>query len=591
LATAEQTVSLAMDLVRQGRVREGVAQLRRLVQRQPNNWMASAALGQALMQAGELEQALFQFQRCAQAQPANPASHNNLGMILEQMRRGDEALSALREAVRIDPAYATGWLGLSMALLRVRDYAAAEDAARRVVALRPESADAYQNLGLILMDSGRVEAGIETLRHGLAIAPGNAAMRSTLLIGLNYRSSLSAVQLRAEHEEFGLLHPPIVGSHPARTDPTPDRKLRVGVLSSDFREQSVMYFFEPVLEHRDAAQVEYVLFSTSGTTDATTARLRRQAAWVNAAMPDDAVIDGLIRAQKIDILLDLGGHSGANRMTVLRNKPAPVIATAIGYPNTTGMPHVDWRIVDSLTDPAGSESHATEKLIRLDPCFLCYRPPESAPEVATRATGDGSSAASPPITFGSFNALPKLSPETIQTWAVILARMPRSCLVLKATALQGTAARDLLLERLADAGISSDRVELLPPTTTTADHLALYSKIDIALDPFPYNGTTTTCEALWMGVPVATLKGDRHASRVGLSLLTAAGLPELIAHTRDDYVALAAALANDRNRLSDYRQQLRPKLAASALCNAPAYARRFESALRSMWRRYCQNSR
>ncbi len=586
MATAEQTVSAALELCRQGRPKDAVAQLRRYLQRQPSNWLASAALGQALMQAGELQQSLFQFQRCAASAPREPAAHNNLGMILERMRRSDEAIAAFQESVRLDAAYANGWLGLSLALLNKRDYEGAIRALHALLAAHPQRPEAHQNLGLVLMDAGQVEEGLASLRRGLAVAPGHAAMRSTLLMGLNYREEPAPQAAREEHAEFGRIHGPTLGSARARTSTDPDRRLRIGVLSSDFREQSVMYFFEPVLEHRDKDRFEYYLFPILSAPDPTTDRLRTHAAgWFDATAPDDAAADRIIRDQRIDILLDLNGHSGANRITILRDGPAPVIISAIGYPNTTGLPAVGYRMVDSLTDPPGSESHATERLVRLDPCFLCYRPP-AAPDVAPPPSASGGA-----ITFGSFNALPKLSPQTIRAWAGIMGRVPGSRLVLKATALEGAWARDRLLERLAEAGIARERVELLRPTSTTAEHLGLYAKIDIALDPFPYNGTTTTCEALWMGVPVVALSGDRHAGRVGVSLLNAIGSPELVGRTIDEYARIAVELASDPLRLAGLRRELRPRMAASVLCDGAAYARRFEAALRGAWREWCGQQR
>ena len=303
------------------------------------------------------------------------------------------------------------------------------------------------------------------------------------------------------------------------------------------------------------------------------------AAWISAAAPDDAALDRLIREHRIDILIELAGHSAGNRLPALRNKPAPIIVSAIGYANTTGLPSVDYRLIDSLTDPAGSESHATERLVRLDPCFLCYRPP-AAPQVAIRSGSN-------PIVFGSFNALPKLSPRTLRVWSELLRRVPNSSIILKAGGLQDPWARQILLAAFDAAGIGRERVELLSQTAGLDDHLALYSRVDIALDPFPYNGTTTTCEALWMGVPVVALSGDHHAARVGVTLLTAAGLPDLIADSEEHYVGIAAALASDRPRLESLRATLRPRMAASVLCDGPAYARRFERALRRIWREYC----
>jgi predicted O-linked N-acetylglucosamine transferase (SPINDLY family) len=580
--TPDQTVQLALEMGRQGKPEVGIAQLRRFLQRQPNNWMVVSALGQLLMQADQGEQAVFQFRRCLEAAPKNPSCHNNIGMALSAVKRDAEAIAAFREAVRLDPAYAKGWVGLSMALLRVPDYQGAAEAARKAMSLAPEIAESYLNLGLGLLESGQVEESIAALRDGLKQAPWHAAMHSTLLIALNYRDDLSRAQLRAEHEEFGRQHPPTTGTSPARTDPNPGRRLRIGILSSDLRTHSVMYFFEPLLEHHDRSKYEFICFPASTRADETTARLRAQAdKWVDAAIPDHSMVDRLIRREKIDILIELGGHSALNRLLSVVDKPAPIMATALGYPNTTGLPVVDYRIVDSLTDPPGTEDSATERLVRIDPCFLCFRPPESPEPAPVPSLKSGL------ITFGSFNSLQKLSPAALCVWARLLERVPGSRLALKTGGLENDWARATLLKRLADAGLPQDRVELIPPTKGIMEHLALYSRVDVGLDPFPYNGTTTTCEALWMGVPVVAFAGDRHGARVGVSLLNGVGLPELVGESHDRYIDIAAGLAADRGRLASLRRELRGMVSRSVLCDGPAYARRFETALRAMWQEWC----
>jgi predicted O-linked N-acetylglucosamine transferase (SPINDLY family) len=258
-----------------------------------------------------------------------------------------------------------------------------------------------------------------------------------------------------------------------------------------------------------------------------------------------------------------------------------VIVSAIGYPNTTGVPAVDWRVVDSITDPPGSEHLCTERLLRLDPCFLCYSPPQEAPEPALPE-------ADAPITFGSFNNAAKIGPTSIELWARVLKAVPGSRLLLKSQTLSDAAGRARIEKRFAQAGIEASRLELVAYSKTRQEHLELYKRVHVALDTTPYNGTTTTCEALWMGVPVLTTLGDRHAARVSASLLHAAGHPELVAKDADAFVQLAASLAQDRARLATLRTNLRGELRASPLCDAPAYAARFHAAIRDCWKQWCK---
>jgi predicted O-linked N-acetylglucosamine transferase (SPINDLY family) len=303
---------------------------------------------------------------------------------------------------------------------------------------------------------------------------------------------------------------------------------------------------------------------------------------VTVRLSDDEVAER-IRADGIDILVDLAGHTANNRLRVFARKPAPVQVTWLGYPSTTGLTAIDYRLVDVVTDPVGAaDTWASETLVRLEGGFLCYGALMDAPEPTVPPcikTGT--------LTFGSFNYPAKVSAATLDAWAALLSRLPQARLLLKGKPFADPATRALFLARLGERGVPAERVELVAWLSSTIAHLALYNRVDIALDPFPYNGTTTTCDALWMGVPVITWAGDRHAARVGASLLTTVGQTELIARDPDDYVATAAALAGDLDRLAALRAGLRARLQASPLCDAAGFARALESAYREMWRRWC----
>jgi protein O-GlcNAc transferase len=306
--------------------------------------------------------------------------------------------------------------------------------------------------------------------------------------------------------------------------------------------------------------------------------------WRSTVGTSDEALAREIGEDGIDILVDLAGHTANNRLLVFAARPSPVQVTWLGYPNSTGLMAMDYRLVDAVTDPNGkADRSASERLLRLAGGFLCYGPPAGAPDPAP-GLGEGKGF----ITFGSFNNPAKISGPTLDAWAVLLNELPRSRLLLKGAPLADAPTRALLQARLVERGVAAGRVALRGQMPNLADHLGLYREIDIALDPFPYNGTTTTCEALWMGVPVVTLLGDRHAGRVGASLLTQMGLTELIANSVQEYVKIALALAGRPGHLHGLRRSLRPQMAASALCDAYSFARKMEAAFRTMWQHWCE---
>jgi predicted O-linked N-acetylglucosamine transferase (SPINDLY family) len=325
-------------------------------------------------------------------------------------------------------------------------------------------------------------------------------------------------------------------------------------------------------------------YANGSEEDATTERLKALSdAWRIVAAKSDDEAHALIRDDRIDILVDLAGHTGRNRMTLFARRAAPIQVTYLGYPNTTGLKAMDYRFTDAMADPVGStEALHTETLVRLDGGFLCYRPPEDGPAVAEPPV-----VASGCITFGSFNTLAKVNVALIARWSAILAGVPDSRLVLKARSFADPVARDYILQLFVQNGIAPERIELSDWTADTRSHLERYAGIDIALDTFPYNGTATTCEALWMGVPVVTMAGRVHASRVGASLLSRIGLDALIASSPEAYLRAAIDLAHDLPRLRDLRGALRARMAASPLMDSARIARAVEAAYRTMWRQYC----
>jgi predicted O-linked N-acetylglucosamine transferase (SPINDLY family) len=570
----------AMAMQAEGRRAQAVEMVRVHLRLRPRDADATSLMGVLLQGAGELEDSERWLRRAIALSPGNAAAHNNLGVTLSYAGRRDEAIAAWEHAARIQPQYPLPWISLTSSYAQVNRAADGIDAGRRAIDLSPDTPAAYSNMAFALFQAGRAQDAAEVARRAVELLPHEPRLFSSYLGMLNY-SSRPVDDMFAAHRAFGTAC--VVRKPAAATAAVPGRPLRIGILSGDLRDHSVGFFAESLVEVRPP-DVEAIAFLTSmhPSSDLSGVRIRsRFDRTVDAWTLSDAALDEAIRAERIDVLIELSGHTGGNRLTALASKPAPVIVTAIGYPNTTGLPAVDWRVVDSITDPPGAEAYCTERLLRLDPCFLCYRPPDLAVEPSMPAAE--------PITFGSFNNSAKIGAECTALWARVLQAVPGSRLLMKSQTLADPAVQEAIRRRLCEGGIAEDRVELIAQSSTRAEHLALYGRVHVALDSVPYNGTTTTCEALWMGVPVVALRGDRHASRVSASLLTAAGHPEWVAEDAEGFVRIAASLAGDLPRLASIRTSLRDDLRDSPLLDAKAYAQRFHSAIRGCWREWCES--
>ncbi|PWC59584.1 hypothetical protein TSH7_20250 [Azospirillum sp. TSH7] len=536
--------------------------------------------------AGRLEEAEALYRHMLAQDGTAADLWNNFGVVLADLRRPEESAAALRTALALRPNYDRPWVGRGAAAYGTNRLDEAVRCWSRAIALNPrQDAGMWFNLGVTHQMRGEAEAAAPCLDQAERLAPADPLIASQRLLCLNYLD-LSGERLLAEHrrfdERFGRLPPP--APHANRADP--EKRLRIGYLSVEFREHLGAYFLTPLFEAADRSRFEIVCYSIlpDSHADAHTARFKAQAdGWRNVGHLDDEALAAQIRADGIDILVDLAGHSGLNRLPMLARRPAPVQVTWLGYPNGTGMASVDYRIVDPISDPVGpTDAHAVETLVRLPAPFLCFRPPAAAPAVVPLPAG-----ATGAITFGSFNKLPKITDGTVALWAEVLRRVPDARLLLKDRPLSDPGTAALMRARFAAAGIDPARLDLVGFIKDAAGHLAAYNRIDIALDPHPYNGTITTCDCLWMGAPLVTLAGGRHAARVGASLMAAVGLPELVAATPDRYAAIAADLAGDLTRLMRLRLGMRERLRASPLCDQGRFMRNLETAYRLMWRRWC----
>jgi len=561
--------------------------LRAHLRRKPADDVAQLLMGTALLEQREFDAAVHYLERAVAAQPADVQRWMPLARALRGAKGAAEALPVLEKAAAGNAGRGKGsgplltMLGdLYEELQRGGDAAACYE---RAMVEDPAFGPVRSQYAVLLMRAGRARQAAELMRQAVERNPRDLRRRAVMCFYLNYVDDVPAEAVFAEHRALGQLAKatmPVLP--PLAVDRQPERRLKLGLMSGDFRQHSVAYFVEPLLDHLDRAQFEIVLVTTTRQADEVTARLRAKAdAWVEGLDQDFAGFAHRVRGAGADVLVDLAGLTASMRSLAMASRLAPVQATYLGYPNTTGVPGIDLRIVDERTDPPGAEALATERLVRLPECFIAYRPDENAPE-PRRTQREG-------ITFGSFNNAMKLSPSCLRLWGRVLERVPGSRLLLKAGALKDAWVRGKVTENLSAAGIDPARVEMIGWTATLAEHLALYERIDVALDTTPYNGTTTTCEALWMGVPVVSLAGRVHAGRVGCSLLGTIGRSEWAAENEEAFVQTAASLAGDPARLDAERASLRGRMRASPLCDGPGFAARFGAMVRAEWRAFCQS--
>jgi predicted O-linked N-acetylglucosamine transferase (SPINDLY family) len=490
------------------------------------------------------------------------------------------AEQAYREAAMLAPDSPAIVLGLGACLRDQQRPVDAETHARRAVGLAPDLADGWALLGSVLSAQGRHVDAVAVYRKALDLVPGFDAAWSGMLLSMNYAPDFTAQEVFEAHLRWAQRFANLVRQPPARAAASTGRRIRLGYISGDLCQHPVAFFLEPILRHHDRSRFEVFCYHTGRKQDAVTARLKAQSEhWRAVSHLPDPDLERTLREDALDILVDLSGHTEGERLAVLAQRVAPVQATYLGYPNTTGLPAMDYRITDARADPPGEADRLhVEKLVRLPETFLCYAPPREAPEPIRSAPYKSNGRP----TFGCFNNFAKISQGCIELWSRILAALPDSKLLIKTQGLQDEGLRALLLQRLEAVGVGRERVEILPPLAEHRQHMAAYNRVDVALDTFPYNGTTTTMDALWMGVPVVTLAGDRHASRVGASILSALGLDRLVARTPDQYVATATELARDAGALSSLGGSLRARLAASVLTDGARFTAQLEEAYRDI---------
>ncbi|RKP45608.1 tetratricopeptide repeat protein [Trinickia fusca] len=573
-------------------------------------------LGNALRGWGKLAAAAESHQQAIALDARNFRAHNNLGNVLHQMRLPAAAAASFRTAVELNPNFAEAQSNLGNVLRELGDWTTAETHCRRAIALNPAFGEAHNNLGNALKQQGRLleavqcyeraqqlmphepqvplnlgivkremgfhDAAIACFREALLLRPGSCEVWSNLLFSLSFSQDTLPADYLAEARRFGEL----VGRHVQPytdwcIDEQADAPLRIGFVSGDFRAHPVGYFLESVLGELDRSRVQLYAYSTRLYEDAVTERLKPHfASWRSLVELDDAAAARTIRDDGIQILVDLAGHTDANRLTVFAYKSAPVQMSWLGYFASTGLATIDYVLGDQWVLPPDEATHFVERAWRVPQGYLCFTPPEPAVAIAPAA-----GAASRPFTFGCFSDLVKVNERVVAVWARILHCVPDAQLFLKAQQLGDAAQREATLARFAEHGIEAERI-VMEGASPRADYLDAYNRVDITLSPFPYPGGTTTAESLWMGVPVLCRRGDRFLGHLCESVVQSVGLGEWIAADEHDYVAKALAFAGQRAQLAASRKALRARVLASSLCDATRFARMLESEFAAMWQAY-----
>jgi len=539
--------------------------------------------GNTLLLQGQPEQAVEHYRQALLLMPDYAIAHYNLGNALSAQGKLDEAVASYQAAILHKPDFVEAYGNLGNMLHALKRLDESVQCFHKALEINPSDPELHLNLGNALRKQGKPEQAIDCFRRALVLNPAHAIAFSNLLFTLQNQPNHPPAEVFAEHQRYAQhFETPVKPFWQAHANtPDPERRLKVGYVSGDFRQHAVAYFFEPILACHDTTRFEIYGYSNNPLRDHTTEHIAAlMAHWLDCSSLSDAQLAEQIRADGIDILVDLSGHTALNRLPVFARKPAPVQLTYIGYPGSTGLTSIDYRISDPWQDPPGvTERYHSETLVRL-PGGMAYQPEPGAPDVnALPALASGE------LMLACLNDLSKVNPAVIKLWARILQALPQARLML------GNVIDNTIRQRLTDlfgqAGIGPERL-VLQPRVSVPEYLALHHQIDLALDPFPYNGGTTTMHSLWMGVPVITLAGDHAVSRLCAAHLSRVGLDAFITHSEDEYLQCAIKFANDLPALNAVRQSLRERMNAPQ-CQSAAITRQLEAAYRDMWQKWCNS--
>jgi predicted O-linked N-acetylglucosamine transferase (SPINDLY family) len=554
-----------------------------VLEKEPKSAEGWFLLGRTAYHLREYDVAEELLKKAISLEKENHFFYNALGNVYYAKEKLNEAYQAYQTAIKITPLYAEGYINLSNIFNKCGRLQECIEYLLKALEINPNLLEAYNNLASILNNQGQLNSSLKVYSQSLKLFESNMIGHSNFLMTLLADSSQSGLSLLEAHCKWAVKYARLnsennpIYSHKKTTQ----RKLRIGYVSADLKQHSVSNFFQPILAFYDRQKFVVYCYSNSSIEDSVSGQLQKLADfWHNIyGMHDQEVIE-LIKKDQIDILIDLSGHSSGNRLCVFAQKPAPIQITYLGYPCTTGLSSIDYRITDIWCDPVGYENYHSEKLIRLPSGFLSFHPLYDSPSIKPFCKEKDY------ITFGCFCTLNKIGPKVITTWAKILKELPSSSLILKNKSFACSFTKSRIIHLFEQEGIEPFRIKLIP-SIPFEEHLELYNQVDIGLDPFPYSGTTTTCEAFWMGVPMITLKGNTHVSRVGYSLLHRLGLDNLVATSHEEYIQIAVHLAKDREQLAYLRANIRAKMLNCSLGDGKKFSKQLEKAYLEAWQKWC----
>jgi protein O-GlcNAc transferase len=586
--SAETHFNLGMALRANGQRESALASLNRALEINPEHAAAHGEVGAILLELGQFAASIESSRKALAINPGFVLVHNNLGCAFKELGQFDAAAEHYNQALEISPDSVMLHSNLGITQFEAERFEAAVTSLRRALEIDPDCVIAHTNLGVALKELGQHNAAVASCRRALEIKPDFVEALDILLFIHNCLADQPVEVMLADAKHYGVMVAQRARAHTTWLNSAePNRPLRVGMVSGDLRNHPVAFFLENVLaalKTQSSERLSIVAYSNHPGFDQVSQRIKANCAgWHQVAGLSDEHLAQRIREDEIDILIDLSGHTAHNRLPMFAWKPAPVQAAWLGYFATTGVTAIDYLIADPWTLPDSEESNFTEAIWRLPETRLCFTAPQENVDIAPLpALQNGY------ITFGCFNNLTKMNDDVVALWAQILNAMPGSRLFLKCKQLQEAQIRQSVVERFSAHGVDGNRL-LMENPDIRANYLSAYNRVDIALDPFPYTGGTTSVEGLWMGVPVLTLAGERFLSRQGIGLLMNSGLPEWIASDPSDYVRRAISLASDLQSLAALRSSLRQLVLASPIFDAPRFARHFEDTLRGMWRKWCEH--
>jgi len=549
----------------------------------PDFFEARVNSAEACRILGKTAQAIENMEVAIYLKPDFFAGHNALGLLFYSIASFELAIKSFKNAISINPDFFEAYYNLGNCLRDVENFDEAITCFKTAISINPRFIQALTNCGEALLITGMIEEAEHCFLRALDIDKSSNIVISNLLLTQNYNPDYSQKQLFRHHRKYASLMLPCIDPFPAPVKKmcTTDNKLRIGYVSGDFRNHPVSYFIAPLFAYCNKHGFDIFCYSNTKTPDSKTVYFRTQAnAWHSICDMTDLEAAEKIRSDKIDILVDLSGHSADNRLGVFYYRPSPIQVTYLGYPNSTGMDSMGYRLTDSICDPTDGEAYYSETLHRLPGGFCCFGPPENAPAVAAAPVTTNNC-----ITFGSTHLLARLNNQVLDLWAILLKRIPSSRLRIVRNTLKGNAATRIL-DRLTSHGIEASRISLIN-NVPAHGHLEIYKEIDVLLDTFPWSGHTSACEALFMGVPVISLRGDRFAGRMVSSILSSLCMTDFIAESKEDYVVKSEQIASDIPGLCSLRATLRERMLNSPLCDGKNFTKNIEAAYRRLWDRYC----